>query len=185
MPVITMVLIGLALSMDAFAVSVASGVIIKKQKILNALKFAFSFGFFQMIMPVIGWAGGNRFRHLVSDIDHWLAFGLLVLVGCKMIYEALRIESFEQAQKDVSLYVLLMLSVATSIDALAVGLSFAFINVAIVLPVIIIGIITFVMSFAGFFIGDKLGHIFEKKVEIIAGLILIAIGIRILLEHLI
>ncbi|HPD84280.1 MAG TPA: manganese efflux pump MntP family protein [Candidatus Omnitrophota bacterium] len=184
MPVVAMVFIGLALSMDAFAVSVASGVIIKTQKILHAFKFAFSFGLFQMIMPMIGWATGNRFRPLVTNIDHWVAFGLLGLIGGKMIYEALRIESLEQAQKEVSLHVLLGLSVATSIDALVVGLSFAFIDVAIVLPVIIIGVITFAMSFAGFFIGAKLGHLFEKKVEIIAGLILIAIGFKILFEHL-
>lgn len=181
----TVFFIALALSMDAFAVSIASGVIIKKQRIYHALRFAFSFGLFQMFMPVLGWMGGSKFRHLISSIDHWVAFGLLSIIGGKMIYEALKMESYENVYGKITIYVLLGLSVATSIDALAVGLSFAFLDVSILAPVVIIGVITFFMSFMGFIIGNKFGHIFEKKIEILGGVILIAIGLKILFEHLI
>lgn len=184
MNVLTTVLIALALSMDAFAVSIASGVIIKKQKVLNALKFGFSFGFFQMFMPVIGWIGGRSFVRFVESIDHWLVFVLLSATGTKMILEALKMESLERSDSRISFKILIILSIATSIDALAVGLSLSFLNVSIVFPAIVIGAITFFMSCAGFFIGNKFGEIFEKKIEIVAGLILIGIGIKILLSHL-
>jgi putative Mn2+ efflux pump MntP len=115
---------------------------------------------------------------------HWLAFGLLAAIGGKMIYEALRLEEAENPTDPMSIHVLLVLSVATSIDALAVGLSLTFIKVRIVTPALIIGVITFALSYAGVFIGDKLGHFFEKKIEALGGLILISIGIKILIEHL-
>ncbi|MBU4332947.1 MAG: manganese efflux pump MntP family protein [Candidatus Omnitrophica bacterium] len=184
MNLLTTILIALSLSMDAFAVSIASGVIIKKQKIKNALKFGLSFGVFQMIMPIVGWLGGRSFVHMIEGIDHWLAFGLLSLVGVKMIMEAGKIDSLERSDSNVSYRVLMILSIATSIDALVVGLSLSFLNVSIIMPVVIIGIITFVMSYAGFFIGNKFGEFFEKKIEIVAGLILIGIGIKILFGHL-
>lgn len=183
MNITTIVFIALALSMDAFAVSIASGVIIKKQRVRKALLFAFMFGSFQMFMPVIGWGAGHSFRGLISGIDHWIAFGLLFVIGSKMIYEAVRIESFERSEIDMSALTLLGLSIATSIDALAVGVSFAFLQVSIILPVLVIGAVTFILSFAGVFAGSKYGGLFEKKIEIIGGAILILIGFKILLSH--
>lgn len=184
MNILTTFFIALALSMDAFAVSIASGVIVKKQKILHALKLGISFGFFQMVMPVIGWMGGRSFVRFVENFDHWLAFGLLSFIGVKMIIEAGKMDALEKSDSKVSFKILIILSIVTSIDALAVGLSLSFLKVAIILPAIVIGVITFFMSYAGFFIGNKFGEIFEKKIEIVAGLILIGIGLKILFAHL-
>ena len=181
---LSILIIALGLSMDAFAVSIASGVIIKKNRRHNALKCGLSFGFFQMVMPIIGWAGGWAFRGWITGVDHWLAFGLLSLIGAKMIYEAVRFEAYEHSAERLSFRVLLGLSVATSMDALAVGLSFAFMDLVIWGGVFTIGLVTFVMSYAGFMIGNKFGHIFEKRIEIFGGLLLICIAFRILLEHL-
>lgn len=183
MDIVTIIFIALGLAMDAFAVSIASGVIIKRQRVKKALLFGFMFGAFQMFMPVIGWAAGHSFRGLISGIDHWVAFGLLTVIGAKMIYEAVKIESFERSEMDMSALTLLGLSIATSIDALAVGISFAFLDVSIILPVMVIGVVTFVLSFLGVFAGSKYGGLFEKKVEVIGGAILILIGLKILLSH--
>ena len=170
--------------MDAFAVSITSGITIQQLKINNALRIAFFFGAFQAIMPLVGWLAGLGLRSLISNVDHWIAFGLLSFIGCKMIYEAVTIQSEEKAINPLNVYVLLMLSIATSIDALAVGVSFAFLNIAIVTPILVIGTITFILSFLGVFIGDRIGHLFENKIEIIGGLILIGIGLKILVEDL-
>ncbi|MEW5896019.1 MAG: manganese efflux pump MntP family protein [Candidatus Omnitrophota bacterium] len=184
MSILTIFLIALALSMDAFAVSIASGIITRKQKVYHAFRFGLCFGGFQMLMPVLGWISGRMFYHLIAQVDHWLAFTLLFLVGSKMIYEAVKLEKLESVSKEISSAVLAVLGLATSIDALVVGLSLSFLNVSILAPVVIIGAVTFAMSFAGFMIGNKFGHIFEKKVEVLAGTILILIGFKILLEHL-
>ena len=184
MDLLTIIFISIGLAMDAFAVSVANGLIIKKKKFFNAFKFGFSFGLFQMIMPIIGWSAGTKLRHLIEGVDHWVAFGLLSFIGCKMIYEAFKIDAIEKNESEITVGLLLGLSIATSIDALAVGLSFAFLNISIVAPAIIIGVITFFMSYFGVLIGSRFGHIFEKKIEIIGGLILIGIGLKILVEHL-
>ncbi len=184
MSIVTIILFAFALSLDAFAVSIASGIIIKSQKIQNALKLSISFCFFQLSMPIIGWYSGRCFYPLIEKFAHWLAFFLLLFIGLKIIYEATRIENFEKAPLNISLAVLIGLGLATSMDALAVGLSLSCLNVNIIKPALIIGIITFLMSYLGFFVGNKFGHIFEKKIEIIAGLILIAIGFKILFEHL-
>jgi putative Mn2+ efflux pump MntP len=181
---ITIIFIALGLAMDAFAVSITSGIAIKNLKINNALKIALFFGFFQAFMPVIGWLAGLSLRDFISNIDHWIAFGLLSLIGGKMIYESLQMESREKKSNPLNIYLLLILSIATSIDALAVGISFSFLDLSIALPVMVIGTITFGLSFLGVFIGNKSGHFFEGKIEIIGGVILIGIGIKILLEHL-
>lgn len=181
--ILSTILIGLGLSMDAFAVSIASGVAIKDLKISHAFRIALFFGGFQAIMPVFGWLSGLSLRDYIASFDHWVAFGLLFAIGAKMIYESFKLEEKENGKNPLNLYVLLILAIATSIDALAVGLSFAFLKVAIVAPVLIIGAITFVTSFCGVFIGDKMGHFFEKKIEIAGGLILIGIGIKIVIEH--
>jgi putative Mn2+ efflux pump MntP len=170
--------------MDAFAVSVTSGFSIKKLKVHHALRIAIFFGAFQAIMPAIGWFAGLSLRNLISELDHWVAFVLLAAIGGKMIYESFKLESDKKQINPLRPDVLLLLSIATSIDALAVGVTFAFLNIAIVWPVLIIGLITFGTCFIGVFIGDKFGHIFESKIELAGGLILIAVGLKILLEHL-
>ena len=176
--------ISLGLAMDAFAVSIASGFTIHRLRVGHALRIAFFFGAFQAIMPVIGWLAGLSVQEYIASIDHWIAFGLLGFVGGRMIYEASIMGDDKDEKDPLNIYVLLMLSLATSIDALAVGLSLSFLNVAIALPAIVIGCVTFVLSFAGVYIGDRFGHFFESKIEVIGGIILIAIGVKILIEHL-
>ncbi|MBW2652600.1 MAG: manganese efflux pump [Deltaproteobacteria bacterium] len=185
MDAITIIAIAFGLAMDAFAVSITSGITIKNLKINNALKIALFFGLFQAIMPVIGWLAGLSLKDFISEIDHWIAFGLLSFIGCKMIYESITVQSNEKQIDPLNVYVLLMLSVATSIDALAVGVSFAFLKVSIVTPVIIIGTVTFLLSYLGVYIGDRIGHFFENKIEIAGGLLLIGIGLKILIESLV
>ena len=185
MSILTIIFIAFGLAMDAFAVSITSGITIKGLKFNNALKIAIFFGAFQAIMPLIGWLAGLGLKDFISGIDHWIAFGILSFIGCKMIYESIRIKSYEKEINPLNVYVLLMLSIATSIDALAIGVSFAFIKIFIVTPAIIIGIVTFLLSFLGIFIGNRFGHFFENKIEIAGGIILIVIGTKILLEHLI
>ncbi len=184
MGLFSVILIAVGLAMDAFAVSVSSGLAIKELKLRHALKIAFFFGLFQAVMPVAGWLAGVGARGLISHVDHWIAFGLLTFIGGKMIWESFRLEPGDDRRDPLGIGWLLTLSVATSIDALAVGITFAFIDVTIITPVIIIGAVTFVLSFAGVIIGDKVGHIFESRIEIAGGLVLIAIGVKILLEHL-
>ena len=183
MDMVTIIFVAFGLAMDAFAVSIISGVMIRDLRIDHALRIAFCFGSFQAAMPIMGWLGGLSLRNFISGVDHWIAFGLLSFIGCKMIYEAIAMESDEKRTDPLNLSVLLMLSVATSIDALAVGVSFAFLGISVASPIIVIGIVTFFMSFLGVFIGDKFGHFFEKRIEIVGGLILIAIGIKILVEQ--
>ena len=184
MSIITTVLIALGLAMDALAVSITCGSIIKRLKINSAFKIAVFFGSFQALMPLVGWAAGLTFRDYITSFDHWVAFGLLVLVGGKMIYESFQKESGKKQIDPLNLSILLVLSIATSIDALAVGLSLSFLNVSIILPAIIIGVITLALSFAGVFLGNKLAHLLKTRIELLGGLILIGIGIKILVEHL-
>jgi putative Mn2+ efflux pump MntP len=184
MNIISIIFIAVGLAMDAFAVSITSGITIKSLKINNALKIAAFFGLFQAIMPILGWLAGLSFREIISDVDHWIAFGLLFLIGCKMIYESSKMEIDNNKINPLNLYVLLMLSIATSIDALAIGLTLSFLKVSIILPAIIIGAITFSLSVIGVYFGNKFGHYFERKIEMVGGFILIGIGIKILIEHL-
>ena len=136
-----------------------------------------------MLMPTIGWLAGVSFKEIIMGVDHWIAFGLLTFIGLKMIFDSTKKEK-EQEEKRIKLYSLVILAFATSIDALMVGLSFAFLQSSILEPIIVIGVVTFFLSIAGFFFGDSLGRVFGNKVKIVGGLILIAIGLRILLEHL-
>jgi manganese efflux pump family protein len=183
MNLLTIILIALALSMDAFAVSIASGIAIKRLRLRHALTIASWFGGFQAVMPLIGWFGGTRLRDVLSGMDHWIVFGLLMFVGIKMIWEAFKIDPIEKLDP-LDIRILFMLSLATSLDALAAGVSFALLGIPVVGPVIIIGAVTFVLSFAGVWIGDKGGTLFGKKMEIAAGIILIIIGIKVLMSHL-
>ncbi len=184
MNLITILFIAFGLATDAFAVSITSGFIIKKLKISYAIRIAIFFGLFQAIMPIIGWLAGISIREFISSIDHWIAFGLLSTIGIKMIYESTKMKEDEKTFDPLNIYVLLILSIATSIDALAVGLSLSFLKIAIITPSIIIGVITFLLSLIGVYIGDKSGHFFESKIEVLGGLILIGIGVKILIEHL-
>ncbi len=179
----TILLIALSLAMDAFSVSVTHGLTSKAFKPVNTLKLGFSFGAFQAIMPILGWLTGVSLIDLISGFDHWIAFGLLSFIGARMIYESTKKES-EKLISSLTLGVLLTLSVATSIDALAVGLSLSFLRVPILVPAAIIGVITFALSVLGVYLGSRFGHLLGNKVEIVGGVILIVIGIRILLEHL-
>ena len=184
MDIVSVFLIAVGLAMDAFAVAVASGLAERKLRFRYAFKIAFFFGMFQALMPVAGWLMGFGLRGYIAGVDHWVAFCLLALVGGKMIYESFKLKEAEDPSRPHGIYVLLLLSIATSIDALAIGVSLAFINVPIMMPAIIIGIVTFVLSCAGVYIGNKSGHFFEKKIEALGGLILIGIGLKILIEHL-
>lgn len=179
-----MVLMALGLSADAFAVSMSSGLMIKNIKINKALKIALFFGVFQALMPLIGWAAGLTFRDFLARFDHWVIFALLGFLGAKMIYEALQDEEEERKFNPLDLYTLLVLAIATSLDALAAGLGLSVIKIPIMLAVATIGLITFSLCLAGVFIGHKFGNLFSQKVEILGGLILIAIGGKILFEHL-
>ena len=169
--------------MDAFAVSITSGFTAKQLRLPYALKIAFFFGLFQAIMPLIGWSLGYGIRDYLSEIDHWIAFIILSFIGGKMIYEAKIIKKEEKDILILTTYALLILSIATSIDALAVGLSLSAINISILTPALIIGIVTFIFCIIGVFIGNRFGHLFESEIETIGGLILIGIGIKILIEH--
>lgn len=183
MNIITMLVIAFGLAMDAFAVSVASGIALKEAKVFNAMKMALFFGIFQMIMPLAGWSSGITVRRFIAGFDHFIAFGLLAFVGGRMIYESIWGIEKKERMNPFDTHVLFVLAVATSIDAFAVGLSFAFLKLSIVTPVLIIGLVTFSLSFAGVFTGNRFGHIFERKIEVAGGLILIAIGLKILIEH--
>jgi putative Mn2+ efflux pump MntP len=185
MHVITIITIAVGLAMDAFAVSIASGATYKSRRVSHAFRLALAFGIFQAIMPVLGWLAGLTFRDLIRDYDHWVAFALLVLIGGKMIYESFKFKEPRRQTDTLSTAVVLLLALATSIDALAVGVTFSFLLAgSLAAAVIIIGLVTFVLSYAGFYIGKRFGHFFETCIEAIGGLILIAIGTKILLEHL-
>jgi putative Mn2+ efflux pump MntP len=180
---ITIILIAIGLAMDSFSASITRGFGINKATLLiEALKTGFFFGLFQAVMPLIGWFAGVSIIDFISGYDHWIAFGLLFSIGLRMMYESLSRES-KQVVSSSSFKVLLILSVATSIDALAIGLSFSFIEASIITPAITIGIITFFFSFLGVFIAEKSGSYFEK-IGVLGGFILIVIAIRILIEHL-
>jgi putative Mn2+ efflux pump MntP len=142
-----------------------------------------AFGLFQAVMPVMGWLAGLSLTDLVSGVDHWVAFGLLGFVGCKMIYETLKKRPDEKGFLSLSVYGLLVLAIATSIDALAVGLSFAFLEVSIITPILVIGTVTFVLSFLGVSFGNRVGSFFENKIGVAGGLVLLGIGIKILVDH--
>lgn len=176
--------IALGLSADCFAVSLSGSVSMKSFSWLQVLRTALTFGFFQALMPVLGWLLGQTFVELIEGFDHWIAFGLLVFVGGKMLRE-----SFHKKEETRSIdftrgWLLITLAIATSIDALAVGLTFAFVEVNIILAVAIIGIVTFLVTITSFLIGKKLGKLAGRWAEVIGGVILILIGIRIVVSHL-
>ena len=185
MGLLELLLIALGLSMDAFAASLCKGMSMKKRNPHHSAVIALFFGGFQAAMPLIGWLLGTQFESYITAVDHWIAFGLLAFIGGKMIYEALIKETCPTEDENaLRIKGLLLLAVATSIDALAVGVTFAFLQVSIIPAVTFIGVVTFVLSYIGVFIGHKFGASLKTKAELAGGLVLILIGIKILLEHL-
>lgn len=182
MSFIELFLIAVGLSMDAFAVSVCKGLSVKRLSPKHALIVGIYFGGFQFLMPVIGYLLGFRFEHIITNIDHWIAFVLLAFIGGSMIKESFG--KSEELNDDFSFKTMLMMAVATSIDALAVGITFAFLSVRILPAAGLIGITTFIISGAGIYIGNVFGAKYKSKAELAGGVILILIGAKILLEHL-
>lgn len=184
----TLLLMGVGLSMDAFAVSICKGLSMRKVNKKQCLVIGLFFGGFQALMPFIGWVLGSQFEQYITSIDHWIAFILLGFIGGKMVVEAIREkdEAVEVGKMDppLDLKEMFILAIATSIDALAVGITFAFLQVPIVEAISIIGITTFVISVIGVYVGNFFGNRYKKKAELAGGIILILIGLKILLEHL-
>lgn len=179
--------IAVGLSMDAFAVSICRGLGMRKLNVKTAAVLALFFGGFQALMPLVGWALGSQFMWLIEPIDHWVAFVLLAFIGARMLWEAFHDDEDCDCEKDTSgidLREFLVLAVATSIDALAAGISFAAFSVDILSTVALIGAITFVLSFIGVAVGHFFGARFEKPATIVGGVVLVLIGLKILLEHL-
>lgn len=183
MSVIELLVLALGLSMDAFAVSICKGLSVPKLQAKHCLICGVYFGGFQALMPLIGWALGIRFQSMITNIDHWIAFVLLAVIGANMIKESFSKEE-ECPDASFGFKTMLTLAVATSIDALAVGVTFAFLEVSIVPAVLLIGATTFVCSAVGVKIGNVFGNRFQSKAEFLGGLVLIAIGLKILIEHL-
>ena len=183
MGLIELFLIAVGLSMDAFAVSVCKGLAMPKCTFKKAAIVGLWFGGFQALMPAIGYILGAQFQEAIASIDHWIAFVLLALIGGNMIHEALDNDE-EEADASLDVKTMFLLAVATSIDALAIGITFAFLKVSIIPAVCFIGIVTFIISFAGVKIGNGFGARYKNKAEIVGGVILILLGLKILLEHL-
>lgn len=185
MSIAEILLIAIGLSMDSLAVSITCGVILKKFRIKHIFRIALFMGFFQGIMPLLGWLAGASFQKYISDYDHWIAFGLLSVLGSKMLYEGIFSKDDESKRFDpTKAATLLGLALATSIDALAVGVSFAMLKIEVIEPIVVIGITTFLLSFIGATFSSKFGHRINLKMEILGGIVLIGIGIKILIEHL-
>lgn len=187
MSIVAIILIGLGLSADALAVSITTGVLLKKARLKSALKVGGYFGVFQALMPLIGWALGIKLSTNITKLDHWIALLLLGFIGGKMIYESIKENNdgceADQGTNPVGNKTLFVLAIATSIDALAVGISFACLNESITRAILIIGLITFVLCFFGVLIGKRCGDLLRNHAKVFGGIILIAIGLKIFIEH--
>lgn len=186
MDILTLILIALSLSFDSFAVSVCSGLSLcrKHLRLVDALKIALSLAIFQGALPVVGWLIGDTFKELIMEFDHWIAFGLLLFLGIKMILEGRIPASKKKIKNPTHWKVLITMSLATSIDALAIGIGFSFFVDHILFPALLIGAVTFSVSMTGIYMGRKLGSSLAGIAEISGGIILILIGAKILIEHL-
>ena len=188
MSFVELLLFGIGLSMDAFAVSICKGLSVRKLRPKHAITVGLWFGGFQALMPLIGYLLGKQFEWLITSIDHWIAFILLGIIGGKMIVESVKPDKEDDEVKEMDapldLKEMFVLAVATSIDALAVGITFAFLDYPIVEAITIIGISTFFISIGGVYVGNFFGNKYEKKAEFAGGLILVLLGVRILLTHL-
>ena len=183
MTIFELIVIAVGLSMDAFAVSICKGLSVRRLRPRHNIICGLYFGGFQALMPVLGWLLGRQFEALIKNVDHWIAFVLLALIGANMSREAVKNEE-ENLNDSFSPKTMLPLAVATSIDALAVGVTFAFLDVMIVPAVSIIGVTTFIFSAAGVKIGNVFGAKYKSKAELVGGIVLVAMGIKILIEHL-
>lgn len=187
MSIIELLLIGIGLSMDAFAVAICKGLAMRRINYRHTLIIALSFGGFQALMPYIGWLLGSRFARYITRYDHWIAFLLLLFIGGKMIWDTLHEgngDDIDFAGERLDIKELLLMAVATSIDALAMGITFAFLSVKIGVACGIIGAVTFLISALGVFIGNRFGAKYKNKASMTGGVILILIGFKVLLEHL-
>ena len=177
-------LIAVSLALDAFAVSVSSGIAIPGFGWKQAVKMGLWFGAFQFAMPLAGWLLGSSVSGYIEAVDHWVAFGLLALIGGRMAWGAIRGGGDEEeAPADLSAKRLCLLAIATSIDALAVGVSMAFMSVPVLLSAVVIGVVAFVLSVVGGLAGKRLGALFQRRAELVGGLVLVGIGLKILIEH--
>ena len=176
------ILIGISLSMDAFAVSICKGMTLIKKDYKKALIIGLYFGLFQALMPLIGYLLAFKFHNLIESIDHWIAFFLLLFIGIKMIKSAILDE--QSLDDNINFKTMIGLALATSIDALAIGITLSFLNVDLLFSISSIGIITFILSFIGVLLGSKIGERFGAKSQILGGMILISIGLKIVFEHL-
>jgi len=184
MEFLSIFLIAIGLSADCFAVALSGSISMRTPSRLQVFRTSLAFGLFQGLMPVLGWLAGRTVVGLIGDYDHWVAFILLALVGSRMIWESFRSKDGRSKAIDITKgFLLLTLSVATSIDALAVGLTFAFMKINIALASSTIGVVAFVATVIGFLLGRKAGHLIGRRAEAIGGTILIGIGIKTLLEH--
>lgn len=187
MGTVAVLLLAVSLAIDCFTVSVASGIILRRMRWRTFLTMAFFFGFFQALMPLLGWLGASHFSHLIEAYDHWIAFGLLAFLGIRMIREYFK-DSEECSFDPTKLKVIITLAIATSIDALAVGISFAFTGFddigSLFVPLLVIGLASFILSLTGNLIGIFFGKRFNLRMELFGGLVLIGIGVKILCEHL-
>jgi len=184
MDAVTLTGLALALAMDAFAVALGTGAVLSRLTGRHLFRLGFHFGLFQALMPVIGWLAGLTIIQWVEAWDHWIAFSLLAIIGGRMIYEALSDEEKTDDRDPTKGLSLVLLSIATSIDALAVGFSLSVIGVSIWMPALVIGLVAGVLTIAGMLLGGRIGDRWGSRVEIFGGLVLIAIGIKILIEHL-
>ncbi len=189
MGLLTLLLIAVGLAMDAFAISMSSGVAVRKWKPLYGVKIGLFCGLFQFIMPLLGWLLGTTVSGYIEAVDHWIAFALLALIGGKMIFEALKKDTDKEAaplsEKELfSFKRLTLLAIATSIDALAVGVSFALLEINIWEAGVMIGLVTFFFAFLGNYLGHKLGALLKDKAELLGGILLVLMGLRILFDHL-
>ncbi len=184
MSFLEIILIAVSLAMDSFAVSITAGLILKEFSPKHFFRIAFYMGLFQAMMPVVGWMIGVSFKHYIVSFDHWIAFILLLALGGKMIYDDLKSEDDYSCFDPQKRLVVMGLALATSIDALVVGVNFAFLNMSITMPIYTIGITSFVLSFIGIFIGCQVGTKLKLKFTLIGGVILIGLGANILHEHL-
>lgn len=182
--IITFILVGIGLSFDSFAVSVSCGLVRKEIKFFRACVIAGSLAFFQAFFPIIGWFIGTAVKDLIVSFDHWIAFGLLLAIGIKMIIEGIKSDSILHDFNPFKPIVLISLSIATSIDALVVGVSYGFLETKIFFPVLIIGFVTFVASMLGMLFGKNIPAKRSRQSIVIGGIILIGIGTKILVEHL-
>jgi putative Mn2+ efflux pump MntP len=184
MDAITLTGLALALAMDAFAVALGTGAVLSRLTGRHLFRLGFHFGLFQALMPVIGWLAGLTIMQWVEAWDHWIAFSLLAIIGGRMIFEAFSDEEKTDDRDPTKGLSLVLLSIATSIDALAVGFSLSVIGVSIWMPALVIGLVAGVLTIAGMLLGGRIGNRWGSRVEIFGGLMLIAIGVKILIEHL-